>query len=115
MVQCALFLLIAAFWFPSAEDLHDRIPQPPQRDGDTSSLTPHPYKFAICCCFVVHAIRNFSIASLEAGTAQLLEDKYGCTLTLVGILISITFLLTIPLKFVFDRLKNTSTRATCVR
>ena len=115
MFQCALFLLIAAFMFPSSEDLHDRIPQAQPPNEEDPSTTQHPHKLTICCCFLFHAIRNFSIASLEAATAQLLEDKYLLDEITVGLLISITFLLTIPLKLLFDRLRDASTRAISIR
>jgi hypothetical protein len=108
MVWCVLFLSIAAFSFPSSQDIHSRSPEQEEKDQAsriTSARTPHPHRVAMAVCAIIKTIRDFAIASLEAATAMILEENFGLSERNVGLLLGITFLLTVPLKLAFDRLQ----------
>jgi hypothetical protein len=64
---------------------------------------------------MICGIRGFSMASLESATAMLLEDTFGLEESAVGLLISVTFLFTLPLKLAFDNAKGVGQQAGTVR
>ena len=66
-------------------------------------------------CLLIISMRTFAIASLEAATAMILEDKFAFGERSVGFLLGISFFTTVPMKLAFDRVKEASTRAIHVR
>jgi hypothetical protein len=114
MVIPAIFLLIVAFLFPSNEELREGIPQLQEHNEKSSSL-PLSQQVTIVSCLVVCSCFAFCISSLESATAMLLEQNYGMNESAIALLIGLTFMLTLPLKIVFDHVMRMSTRPISVR
>merc|ERR1719506_789288 len=55
------------------------------------------------------------MSSLESAIAMLLEDTFGLTERAVGLLVSFTFLFTVPLKLACDRVEGVVQHATTLR
>jgi hypothetical protein len=118
MVLCALLCGVGGLYFPTNEELHDRIPQPMERTsqvGESVFSKPHPHGLGMFACLLIISMRTFAIASLEAATAMILEDKFAFGERSVGFLLGISFFTTVPMKLAFDRVKEASTRAIHVR
>jgi hypothetical protein len=119
MVECVLFLSIAAFAFPSSKDIHSRSTQKENSDNAKTerqdNSTPHPHRVSMAVCAIIKTIRDFTIASLEAATAMILEENFGLPERSVGLLLGTTFLLTVPLKLAFDRGEGAGTKVTQLR
>jgi hypothetical protein len=133
MVWCVLILTVAAFSFPSSEDLHDRSPSvlreelkeksrrerddakdESQDDSSNSSTVSTPW-LPLTVCLVIKILRDFCCGSLEAATAMLLEESFGMGETGVGLLVGVTLLLTVPLKLAFDSVSTSISKTTQLR
>ena len=73
------------------------------------------YGQTICVFLAIYTFKNFSISSIESATAMLLEEQFGVDERAVGRLLSLTFLLTVPLKIGLDRLTDRFSREALVR
>ena len=114
MVQFALFCLVAAASFPSNEEIRDRIVVAENKSSTDESSTASNGQ-TICVFLAIYTFKNFSISSIESATAMLLEEQFGVGETAVGRLLSLTFLLTVPLKIGLDRLTDSFSREALVR
>lgn len=105
MVEFGLFLVVAAWIFPTTEELarNGRIPKQSKMVQRECSFKQYPEALPIVGCLIICSIRGFSMSSLESAIAMLLEEKFGLTESAVGLLISFTFLFTVPLKSACDR------------
>jgi MFS family permease len=120
MVVLALFVVLVTSIFPKTEEIRDRIPESRPRTESESrneefSATSYPYRFAILACLIICGIRSFSMASIESATAMLLDDTFGLSERAVGLLISVTFIFTVPLKMFFDSVGGIGRHANSIR
>jgi hypothetical protein len=111
-VGFAICCLIFAWSFPTTDqlELSGRLPKQLQRTETDSSSRPYPHKLTIFACLPICGLRGFSMASLEAATSMLLEEKFGLKESAIGLLISLTFLFTVPVKLLFDTSQRTTQR-----
>jgi len=72
-------------------------------------------QFAVLCCVAVSGMRAMVVSGLEVATAMVLESVYGWGLPCIGWCISTSFLVSIPQRRLYNKLKSAVVVATWVR
>jgi len=80
----------------------------------TSPIDDHRH-WVIIGCLAITMLRGFCVSGLEAATTMILEVDHRWKAQSIGIVISMTFLAIVPLRWGHGKLKDRLSVATCIR
>lgn len=112
MVVCALFLALPTIWFPAHEEFQDRIQK---RNERQPSMMTDSSRLAVVACVGIMCLRNVSLSAIEAGTAMIFEEVLGLNSNLIGLLMGVSCIMTVPLKLLFDHMVKVYSQVNVVR
>ncbi|CAK9118513.1 unnamed protein product [Durusdinium trenchii] len=112
LASLQIFALLTVFRHcPSSVEAWCRLSSTSRSQVSGTTLNPQKQSqrvqmLFLCSCFLLCALRGYAVAGAEVGTSMLLETAYGWKRHSIGLLVSATFLASIPLRSIYARIRS---------